>query len=315
MTRPLVILLALLLAPPAWAGRAVVDWRGGVNVRSDPGGKLKGKLPAGAEAETVGERGDWVQIRYADGEGWVVRKSLRMVAERPPEPAVSPVPPPPQNSEPATAGPKGVDVERAPAAPPLAVRESPTPAAPQEGGYLAGYDRDAGPAKVDTGPSLFTVVSALLLVLALVAGAVYLIKILSNRRYFGSQKGRGIQVLATRPLGPRQALVLVEVGGIPLLLAQGEAGVSLIAEIRDPEALRRLNDLYGLRETPFEAELNRRLDLESGEGGSGPEGAAYSGPSPDHVPPPPQPGPAGRTLSPEERLAALRRRRSTGEGP
>jgi hypothetical protein len=80
---------------------------------------------------------------------------------------------------------------------------------------------------------------------------------------------------------------------MPLLLAQSEGMVNLLAEIRDPEAVKRLNDLYGFRETPFEAELRERLDLESREEGAPPA--------------------AERALSPEERLAALRRRPKPGE--
>jgi flagellar protein FliO/FliZ len=158
------------------------------------------------------------------------------------------------------------------------------------------------------------VVSALLLVLALVAGAVYLIKLLSGRRYFGTQKSKGIQVLATRPMGPRQALVLVEVGGRPLLLAQGEAGINLIAEIDDEDAIRRLNDLYGFQETPFEAELHRRLDLESKEG-AGEDDPTRPSPSPDVLAEGDDTERAVSGPSPEERLAALRRRRKPGEEP
>jgi flagellar protein FliO/FliZ len=130
-------------------------------------------------------------------------------------------------------------------------------------------------------------------VLALIAGVVYVLKLLSARKYPAGLKAKGIQVLATRPLGPRQALLLVEVGGMPLLLAQGEGMVNLLAEIRDPEAVKRLNDLYGFRETPFEAELRERMDVESQDEKTAPAGE--------------------RPVSPEERLAALRRRPKPGE--
>jgi flagellar biosynthetic protein FliO len=157
-------------------------------------------------------------------------------------------------------------------------------------------------------------VSALLFVLALVGGAVYLFKFLSGRRAPGGPKAKGIQVLATRPLGPRQALLLVDVGGVPLLLAQGEGMVNLIAEIRDPDAVRRLNDLYGFRETPFEAELRGRLDLEGDEPDRPRAGWAPRAPHPEEGPVP-GPVPEEPGLSPEERLAALRRRPKSGGEP
>jgi flagellar biosynthetic protein FliO len=277
--------------------------------------------------ETLEERADWVRIRYRDGEGWVKRRSLRFVADdgggavrqnlesraarreeaRQPEPAAS-APAPPRAPEPApeAPGPNPVAAQPSPVATPVPAAPPPPPKPAEPGGYLSGFDRDPEPPRTG-GSGIFSVVSSLLLVLALVAGAVWVFRTFSGRRSFGPQKGRGIQILATRALGPRQGLVLVEVGGLPLLLAQGEGGVHLITEIQDPEALRRLNDLYGFRQTPFEAELHRQLDLETPDGSEdAPMGdLGARGPSPV---PEPDGGPSA-----EERLAALRRRRKAGE--
>lgn len=339
MSRALAGLLLLLLATStASAGRAVVDWKDGVSLLSGPNARSKrvARLEVRAPVETLEERAGWVHVRSSEGEGWVQRRSLRFLseetkkgrkgreeaAEEPPAPVRKAEPPKPQR-ESVRAEPLGPPP--APAAAPVAAQPpapAPLPASPpapvpsgapaklEPGGYLSGYDREPAP-KTDTGPGIFSVVSALLLVLAMVAGAVYLFRIFSGRRGFGPQKGRGIQILATKALGPRQALVLVEVGGLPLLLAQGEGGVHLLTEIRDAEAVRRLNDLYGFRQTPFEAELHRQLDLESEPspfdeaetGSDGPSGAYQAEPRAS----------AAGGPSPEERLAALRRRPRGGD--
>ncbi|MBI5017374.1 MAG: flagellar biosynthetic protein FliO [Deltaproteobacteria bacterium] len=309
MSRLLAALVLLFLALPAWADKAEVLGKDGLPVYSSPSGKKRlGQLPPQTKVDVVEDRGGAARVRGRGLEGWVKRSRLQML-EEPKAPAAPPVPAPvpvsaPPAVPPATTG--GSPPPVAPALPPAAPAKDPG----TDGGYLAKFDKEEGAAKVDVGPSVFTAVSALLLVLALVAGAVYLIRLLSGRRALGGAKTKGIQVLATRPLGPRQALLLVEVGGVPLLLAQGEGMVNLIAEIRDPEAVRRLNDLYGFRETPFEAELRGRLDLEAAEEDTEVRARPPRSPRAEAGPVPEEPGP-----SVEDRLAALRRRPKLGGEP
>jgi flagellar biosynthetic protein FliO len=133
--------------------------------------------------------------------------------------------------------------------------------------------------------------SGLFLVLALLTGVVWLVRRFMGHRFPGGRRGNAIRVLATRALGPRQGLLLAEAGGLVWLLAQGPDGVRLIAEIRDEAALLRLNGQYGFRDTPFESQLRRQMDVE----------AETAGPRPDREP------------TPEERLAALRRRPTRDE--
>lgn len=298
--RRLLLFLLILSASPVWAETAEVLGKGELVMWSSPSGRSRrGEVPPGAEVQVLDDRGAAVKVRYKGAEGWVKGSRLR----RAPEPAAAPVAPAPAAAAPAVAPPVGAQAspgggtygtagtEGTQQAPAPAVA-APVAPAPQPDPY-AKYDREEAVPRVEAGPSLVTAVGALLLVLALIAGVVYLLRLLGARKYPAGLKAKGIQVLATRPLGPRQALLLVDVGGMPLLLAQSEGMVNLLAEIRDPEAVRRLNDLYGFRETPFEAELRQRLDLESQEE---------------------KPAPGGeRVLSPEERLAALRRRPRPGE--
>ncbi len=261
--------LALFVAASAWAGRAVIDWDSPyVNLRAGPGtdSPAQGRLSRGEEVEILEVQGDWAQVGFPGGRGWVAAQSLRGLAE--------------------------------PVAPPGAEREDARSGAGPEGKgdrprrYLADVEQDSLPS-YEPGSGLLSLFSGLLLILALIAGLVYLLRRFSLQRFPGGRRYNAIQVLASRPVGPRQGLLLVEVGGLLWLLAQGPEGVRLIAEISDADALRRLGERYGFREEPFEAELRRRLEE---RGDSGDLGA-----------------PAEPTS--EERLAALRRRPPTAGEP
>ncbi len=290
MTRILAGLVALLLLVPAagYAGRAVVDWEYGyVNLRRGPSTSAPrtGRLTLGAQVETLETRGEWVRIRAGGREGWVVARSLRPLPEpKPPAeaPAEAPAPAPAEPPE-----------ARAPKAPAQGVREAPAEPAPSEPqpGYLAKYLDQPEPDTPRAGGGWLRLLSGLLLVLALIAGGVFVARSIMGRRLALGRASPGIRILATRPLGARHGLILVEVGGMVWLLSHGPDGVRPIAEIRDPDALKRLDERYGFLETPFESELREKLDLESG-------GEAEGGPEPEP--------------SPEERLAALRRRPRSG---
>ncbi len=299
--RSWVVAVLLLVAGSAWAGRAVVDWEPRhVNVRAAPdeGAPRLGRLGKGASVTTLGRQGEWTRVRFEGGEGWVVTRSLRILPEPGPAPSAAPKPAAPA-PDPAARTPE------LPLPPPVVVAPAPLPSSTSPtGGYLAQYAEAPAPPAVEAGSSLLRLVSGLLLVLALLAGAVYLARRFLGRGFSLDRKGSAIRILASRAVGPRQGLLLVEAGGLVWLLAQAADGVTLLAEIRDEAALERLNERYGFRDTPFEAELRRTMDLE-GEG-------SLRGPTPDRVP-----DSSGSSPEPtaEERLAALRRRAKPGGPP
>ncbi len=287
------VAVLVLLADPAAAGQAVVQWEYGyVNVRSAPDGRKVDRLDRGARVETLETRGEWVHVRYDGRDGWVVARSLRPV-EGPPA------------QEPRRSAPEApAAAEPRPAALPAQVREEPAPPPPaaepparEAGrGYLAEYLDRPEPQPSRPGGAWLQILSGLFLVLALIGGAVWVARMVLARRPGLGRASGGIRILATRPLGPRQGLLLVEAGGLVWLLAQGPEGVRPIAEIRDADALKRLNERYGFLESPFEAELRKQVDLES-------EGS----------PVPAEPAPEAGGPTPEERLAALRRRPRPGD--
>ena len=54
-----------------------VETRGGeLNVRQAPGGSVIGRLAPGEETQVLGEDGQWLQIAYADGIGYVSKSFM-----------------------------------------------------------------------------------------------------------------------------------------------------------------------------------------------------------------------------------------------
>lgn len=278
----LLALCAVLISIPVLAATAVVDWNQSfVNVRSEPSQTAKkvGAIQSGAKVDLVTQKGDWAKVRYAGGEGWVVLKSLRVTADKPATMTSQLVrsesetaPAPAKAAEPVAPAP--------PQAPAVSVPPQPqaAPASPPPGGYLSDIpDKPALP-EVSIGKTLVSMVSGLLLVLAIIGAVVW-----AMRRFLGGKfpqlQGTGaIRVLSTRPVAQRQALMLVEVGGEIFLIGQTDSELRLISKIESPDAIDRLDYLFTFKATKFESELRRELDVESREGGAqGEAGPAAKG--------------------------------------
>ena len=210
----LLLFLSAALPHGSLAARAVVAWEADyVNVRVEPStaGDPVGRLATGAEAEVLEDRGEWTRVRFPGGEGWVVTRSLQALPDPPAAPASVSAPPP------ATVAPVARVAPAAPSAEPAALpvpREAPVSAAADaapSGGYLSQYTDDPDLPSFDTGPSVISALSGLLIVLALIAGAVLLGRKLLGSRFPAARRPGGIRVLASRPVAPRQSLLLVEV--------------------------------------------------------------------------------------------------------
>lgn len=111
----------------------------------------------------------------------------------------------------------------------------PTVAVASEGGLQASG-----------GVSLFSSFLQMALALLVVVGLILLVYYGTTRLVkavpsFG-QAGRLIRVLEVRPLGPRKALVLVEVGGEYLLLASTDNQLALIKQINMVEEIEVLEE-------------------------------------------------------------------------
>lgn len=314
MKRLFVFFLVFFVASFALAEKALINWEW-VNVRSGPNkdSSRVGRLVEGAEAEVVERDGDWLKIAYPGGEGWIASNSVTISAlaspERSVEPAAKPLAEPPLPSPLES----GAVAESEGAGPPVAATTQTRPEknvgpphdhAATRGGYLSEYNEpETAPISESAGSALVRMFSGLLAVLGLIGGAVWLSRKFLGGRFQSDRRGRGIQILASRAIGSRQGLLLAEAGGMVWLLAQSPDSVSLVAEIKDPDALRRLNESYEFLDSPFEAELRRRLDLESKDifPADASLDKAVDG--------------AESETSTEDRLAALRSRRNRRENP
>ena len=272
MRRYLLALLLFFAALPAFAATAVVDWdQHYVNVRSEPshGSKKTGAIQNGAKVEILSQKGEWAKVRHSGGEGWVVIKSLRVVAEKAP----SKPPPPPVETPVAEALPVAAAPVVAPSfapPPPPAPPESATPA----GGYLSNVPDRPGLPEISIGKTLVSMISGLLLVFAIIGGVVWLLRRFLGGRFPTLQSSNAVRVLASKPLAQRQALLLVEVGGEIYFISQTESEIRLISKVDSPSAVDRLDYLFSFKPSKFESELRQELNVDEEK----PQNGAAAGP-------------------------------------
>lgn len=116
---------------------------------------------------------------------------------------------------------------------------------------------EMNPNPVRRGGSFFTILQ-MVLVLALVAGAVYgVVFFLKRLSRPGVQKNPHLRILAAAHLGSNRFVHVIAVGSQAWLIGAGEGGVSLISEITDSEAVDAL--LLEASEKSAEAEPGKQL--------------------------------------------------------
>ncbi|MFP4419260.1 MAG: flagellar biosynthetic protein FliO [Desulfococcaceae bacterium] len=103
----------------------------------------------------------------------------------------------------------------------------------------------------------------------LLVGALYL-----ARKYGVGARGGGdpIRVLATRPLGARERIALIQIPGAVLVLGVTRERIELLDRIADPEQMRQLESRPETRD--FKELLGKALGRKSGAGrtsGTAPE--------------------------------------------
>ncbi len=114
-------------------------------------------------------------------------------------------------------------------------------AAPESGGYLAGYENTTPQPSAFSWWSTAAYILSLLAVFVFVALMAYV-----AARIFGGRFGKefaqnaGGRVLYSLPLGPKMSVCVVEIAGRYLLLGVTEQNVSLLTEIEDAEEIEQL---------------------------------------------------------------------------
>ena len=109
-------------------------------------------------------------------------------------------------------------------------------------------------------PSFFKMIFALAIVLGLLVGAMYFFKRILPRTSVRMSDNSLINIIATRYLGPKGSIMLVEVLGKVIVIGISSNQMSHLETISEPEALERLKHT-GIREkgsSPSLADYLRR---------------------------------------------------------
>lgn len=94
-------------------------------------------------------------------------------------------------------------------------------------------------------PALFKMISALAVTLGIMIVAVYLFKKVINRRAGGITDGESIKILATKYIGPKNSIMLIEVLGNVLLIGVASGNISLLTEINGSEIPEQIKPAGG----------------------------------------------------------------------
>jgi flagellar biogenesis protein FliO len=97
-------------------------------------------------------------------------------------------------------------------------------------GFAESVNSHAAPPLPDLGVSVLRIFGALLLVLALFLGGVWLFK--HSQRALGRSNGANkLHVMEVKSLGNRQSLCVIDYGGQRMLVGCSPAGVSLVSRL------------------------------------------------------------------------------------
>ncbi len=104
--------------------------------------------------------------------------------------------------------------------------------------------------------ALLKMLFALAVVLGLLIGTVYFLKRFMTPMG-GGDEGQAIRILASRSLGPKSSILVVDILGKVVALGVTGAQISVITELDDPSALDRLKSRGGAPASPLPVTLDR----------------------------------------------------------
>ncbi|MDH4186139.1 MAG: flagellar biosynthetic protein FliO [Nitrospira sp.] len=108
---------------------------------------------------------------------------------------------------------------------------------------------------VDFWDSFFRMASALILVLALIAGLVALIRRFGGPRFFAPGTAPVVQVLGSGYLGPRKTISLVAVAGELLIVGVTPTELVSFGRVTDPEQIRQVHAKLAAGAPPASGEM------------------------------------------------------------
>ncbi|MFQ5499010.1 MAG: flagellar biosynthetic protein FliO [Candidatus Zixiibacteriota bacterium] len=111
------------------------------------------------------------------------------------------------------------------------------------GSSILSGDDSTGPASYtsQTMPAMLKMLSALVVVIACIYGAIYLLKRLNGRRHGGSRRKQLLEVLETVYVAPRRSIALVRVMDRAVLVGVADNSISVLTEL-EATTLKDLNE-------------------------------------------------------------------------
>jgi len=116
---------------------------------------------------------------------------------------------------------------------------------------MAGHAQQVG-SQAPSSPGMFGAVFALLLVLGLIIGLGWLLKRLPGS---GFRPAAGLKLVASLPLGAKERVVVVEVGGQQVLLGVTTGGITALHALPEPLPPTPAPTLPDLKKLPDFAQL------------------------------------------------------------
>lgn len=101
-------------------------------------------------------------------------------------------------------------------------------------------------------PSILKLLSAMVLVVAAIYGALFILKKMMGKKYTGNGSGRVLEVLETTYLGPKKTVSLIRVADKSVLIGSTEDNISVLTELDEDNTSKILDSLVKEEtESPF----------------------------------------------------------------
>jgi len=91
--------------------------------------------------------------------------------------------------------------------------------------------------------SLFKMLAALAVVLAMMVGTIYLLKNILGKTKPGRDDGEMIKIMAVKSLGPRSSIMVIETLGKVSVVGIAGGQMNFLTAVDDPETLDRLREM------------------------------------------------------------------------
>ncbi len=108
-------------------------------------------------------------------------------------------------------------------------------------------------------PSFLKIFSALAVVVGLILLSMYVIRVVMKKTGGKYSNRDFIKILATKYLGTKSSIVLVDVLGSIMVIGLSQQQISILAKIDDAQSLERLKDFHG--ENPLSSSFSDHLML------------------------------------------------------